>query len=105
MAKGVKAVDFSSTMPEDLESMLKGIPAGGALLFESITELIHRVGLGEALEATEKTVNHITKEELNMVAFINRGAHGEKITGMFEKFFHGIVEARDGELVEKSEGF
>lgn len=98
----VRVVDFSSTMPEDLESMLEEIPAGGALLFEAITELIHRVGLDEALSFMEKTVNYITKEGLNIVAFINRGAHGEKITAMFEKFFLSIAEVRDGGLVERS---
>jgi hypothetical protein len=96
----VRVVDFSSTMPEDLESMLEEIPAGGALLFEAITELIHRVGLDEALSFMEKTVNYLTKEGLNIVAFINRGAHGEKITAMFEKFFLSIAEVRDGGLVE-----
>jgi hypothetical protein len=99
----VRVVDFSSTMPEDLESMLEEIPAGGALLFEAITELIHRVGLDEALSFMEKTVNYLTKEGLNIVAFINRGAHGEKITAMFEKFFLSIAEVRDGGLVERSE--
>jgi len=101
--EGVRVVDFSSTMPEDLESMLEEMPADGVLVFEAITELIHRVGLDEALEIMEKTVNYITKEGLNMAAFINRGAHGEKITGMFEKFFLWTAEIMDGELVEKSE--
>lgn len=98
----IRAADFSSTMPDDLESLLEEIPAGGVLVFEAITELIHRIGLEEALAFVEKTVRYVTKEGLNLVAFINKGAHGEKITAMFEEFFLGIAEVKEGELVEKS---
>lgn len=102
--EGVKAIDFSSAMPEDIEPLLEEMPAGGVLIFEAVTDLIHRIGLDEALKFMGKLVEYTTREELNIVALINRGAHGERIAAMFEKIFQGIAEVKDGRLVERSEG-
>jgi hypothetical protein len=101
--EGVKAIDFSSAMPEDIEPLLGEIPAGGVLIFEAVTDLIHRIGLDEALRFMGKLISYAAGEELDIVAFINRGAHGERIAAMFEKLFQGVAEVKDGRLVEKGE--
>lgn len=101
--EGVKTIDFSSTMPEDIEPLLGEMPPGGVLIFEAVSELIHRVGLDEALRFMGKLTSHAAGKELDVTAFINLGAHGERIAAMFEKLFQGVAEVKDGRLVEKGE--
>lgn len=99
--RGVETIDFSSALPEDIEIILGELPSGGVMLFEAVTELIHRLGLEEALRFMEKLLSFAREKEVSLVAFINKGAHGERIAAMFEEFFDEVAEYVEGGLVAK----
>lgn len=99
----VRPVDFSSVLPEDIEIIMGELPSGGAMIFEAGTELIHRLGLDEALRFMAKLATYANERGIGLVAFINKGAHGERIAAMFEKLFEDVAEYREGGLVEKGE--
>ena len=101
--KGVRPIDFSSTLAEDVESLIGGISSEATIIFEAFTELVHRVGLDDSLSFMEDITNHIRKKELNIIVLINKKKHGENITSMFRKFFLFIAEIRNGKLVEINE--
>jgi hypothetical protein len=102
--QGIMLVDFSSSLPEDIEVVLAELPRGGALLFEAVTDLVHRLGLEEALRFTAKLLRYARERGVSVVAFINKGAHGERIAAMFEELFEEVAEYREGRLVEKGAG-
>jgi uncharacterized GH25 family protein len=98
---GIEVVDFSSALLEDIEIVLGELSSGGVLLFEPVTELIHRIGLDEALRFMAKLLSFSRDRKVSLVALINQGAHGERIAGMFEKLFEEVAEFNEGRMVEK----
>lgn len=97
----VEGLDFSSALPEDIETALGEMPSGGAMIFEAVTELIHRLGLDEALNFMGKLLTFARERNVSFVALINQGIHGERIAAMFEGLFDGVAEYSEGGLVEK----
>ena len=99
--RGVETIDFSSALPEDIEIILGEMPSGGVMIFEAVTELIHRLGLEEALRFMDKLLSFAREKDVSLVAFINKGAHGERIAAMFEELFDEVAEYVEGGLVAK----
>jgi hypothetical protein len=50
-----------------------------------------------------KLATYAGERGVSLVAFINKGAHGERIAAMFEELFEDVAEYREGGLVEKGE--
>ena len=91
----VETVDMPSD-PEQFKDVLEGMPAGSALIFEPLSNLILTAGFDATFKFVKKTLDYTSGEGLSLACFLNPSAHDEKEVEKMRKLLNSVTIEGDG---------
>ncbi len=90
----VETVDMPSD-PEQFKDVLEGMPAGSALIFEPLSNLILTAGFDATFKFVKKTLDYMAGEGLSLTCFLNPSAHDEKAVEKLGGLLKSVVIEED----------